>query len=496
MNARVLRWALAALAIATCVACHDPAPVTDPWAIDWDARAVYATGLVGEARADVDQLAGATVYRMDVEIPTDLARLVGREEIRYTNREAQALDALYLHLLPNYSGGEVTVTAVQVDGRTVTAEEAFERTVLRLPLDEALAPGDAITLAVDFSVSIPREMGGKYGLFGYFEGVLVLDTFYPAVAAYERGAWQVQAPSHNGHPIHLDPAFYLVRVTAPPALTLITTGVEVGRTSTPERQTVCFAAGPARDFYIAASERYVVVRERLGETTVNSYALDERPAHGREVLGYALDALERYSARFGPYPYTEMDILSTPMRALGVMYPGAMGISLTLSEPGAAIRGLPAEYYLEATVAHEVAHQWFGNVVGTDSADETWISEALAQYAAWLYFGDVQGAGAAAGFRRSWFERWERIDRHAVPLGLPAHAFAEQDYGPIIYGRGPLFIEALADEMGQEALDAALRDYVDTYRWETATGEGFRALAERRCACDLGPVFAGWIYPQ
>jgi aminopeptidase N len=93
-------------------------------------------------------------------------------------------------------------------------------------------------------------------------------------------------------------------------------------------------------------------------------------------------------------------------------------------------------------------------------------------------------------------ERWDRIDRRVVPLGLPAHAFTEQDYGPIIYGRGPLFIEALANEMGQEALDAALRDYVDTYRWETTTGEGLRTIAERRCACDLAPVFSDWVYPQ
>jgi len=467
--------------------------VADPAAIAWEDRTVYAAGLVGSERQALDQLHGATVYHIDLTLPDDLTILEGREEVRYTNCEARTLKELYLHLVPNHSGGKVTIASLAVDGTETAFEAVFEETAIRVPLTPPLAPNDAITLRVDFRVEVPREMGGKYGLFGYFEDVLVLDTFYPAVAAYHGDGWQVQPPSHIGHPFHLDAAYYLVRVTAPTRLTLVTTGSEVGRKALEDRQVRVFAAGPARDFYLAASEHYIRVSRRVGETTVNSYAMQDRRDMAKQVLSSTVLALERFNARFGPYPYTEMDILSTPMRALGVMYPGAMGISLTLYQPEGRVGDVPAEIYLEATIAHEVAHQWFGNVVGFDWADETWLGEGLAQYGAWLYYLDVRGSAAADGFRQSWFDRWDRIGRKEIPLGLPAQAYAEDEYGPIIYGRSPLFLTALAEEMGASAFDAALRAYVDAQRWEITDSQTFRAAAEGRCDCDLSALYRSWV---
>ena len=60
---------------------------------------------------------------------------------------------------------------------------------------------------------------------------------------------------------------------------------------------------------------------------------------------------------------------------------------------------------------------------------------------------------------------------------------------------GQFFLQALADEMGQQTLDAFLRDYVDVYRWQISSTEGFRALAEQHCACDLELLFRSWVYP-
>ena len=166
--------------------------VADPAAIAWEDRTVYSAGLVGSERQALDQLPGATVYHIDLTIPDDLTILEGREEVRYTNCETRTLEELYLHLVPNYSGGKVTIASLAVDGTETAFEAVFEETAIRVPLVLPLAPNDAITLRVDFRVEVPREMGGKYGLFGYFEDVLVLDTFYPAVAAYHGDGWQVQ----------------------------------------------------------------------------------------------------------------------------------------------------------------------------------------------------------------------------------------------------------------------------------------------------------------
>jgi aminopeptidase N len=151
---------------------------------------------------------------------------------------------------------------------------------------------------------------------------------------------------------------------------------------------------------------------------------------------------------------------------------------------------------LESTVAHEAAHQWFYNTVGNDQVDEPWLDEALAQYATWLYYVDVYGESAAQGYVQSWESRWDRVDRADIPIGLPAGDYRGREYGAIVYGRGPLFIAALAEEMGRESFDEFLRDYAQTYQWDIATGETFKLLAEEHCRCDLTDLFEEWVYAE
>jgi aminopeptidase N len=487
---------------------HTPLPIATPapsspsptrtasplFDVAWDDRAIFREGLIDAERAVLDRLLGATVYHIDLQIPGDFTLLQGREEVHYTNRENEPLDEVYFRLFPNVAGGEASVSAVEVDGQPVDPVYELEDSAVRVPLATALQPGGQVGIRMDFSVEVPREMGGNYGLFGYFDSVLVLDEFYPVIPVYDDEGWNVEVPPPNGDVTHFDASFYLVRVTAPDELTVVASGVEVGREHEADKQVLTFAAGPARDFYLAASDAYTAISETVGETTVNSYAFAERVGGGRLALQHAVDALESYNARLGVYPYTELDVLSTPMQALGIEYPGAMGIALHLYDPDAEVLGLPSQAILESTVAHEVAHQWFYNAVGNDQVDEPWLDEAVVQYVTGLYFADVYGERAAQGFRDSWYGRWDRVDRADIPIGMPTGSYAGAEYGAIVYGRGPLFIAALAEAMGQEKFDEFLRDYYESHQWGIGTGDAFKQLAERHCQCDLSPLFEEWVY--
>ncbi|HXV41459.1 MAG TPA: hypothetical protein VEC96_00220, partial [Anaerolineae bacterium] len=66
----------------------------------------------------------------------------------------------------------------------------------------------------------------------------------------------------------------------------------------------------------------------------------------------------------------------------------------------------------------------------------------------------------------------------------------------IVYGRGPLFVEELAETMGQETFAAFLADYYQTLRYGIATGADFKQLAEQHCACDLTPLFEAWVWEK
>jgi aminopeptidase N len=232
----------------------------------------------------------------------------------------------------------------------------------------------------------------------------------------------------------------------------------------------------------------------VGQTTINSYAPTELVEGAEVALDYAENALQSFNDRFGPYPFTEFDLVSTTTFALGIEYPGIVAILVDLYDQSGSVRGGSAGALLEGVVAHEVAHQWFYSTVGNDQVDESWLDEALAQFATLLYYGDVYGPPGTAGFRGSLERRWNRVDRAEIPIGLPVRDYTAAEYGAIVYGRGPLFIEALAETMGQDKFEAFLPDYYRTYQWGIATGDGFKQLAEEHCTCELTPLFETWVY--
>jgi aminopeptidase N len=255
---------------------------------------------------------------------------------------------------------------------------------------------------------------------------------------------------------------------------------------------VTYAAGPARDFFLAASERFTVQSQAADDVMIRSYTLPEFEEASPTALAHAANALAIFEKMLGEFPYTELDIVSTGLQALGMEYPGAFALALSLYDPQNTRYG---PVVLEATIVHELAHQWFFNLVGNDTLREPWLDEALAQFATLAYFEEAYGPSGAEGFREALQERWQRVGEAEIPIGMPVGSYTPQEYGAIVYGRGPLFLEELREEMGRATFGEFLRDYVQSNRWQIVTTAGFRSLAEDHCRCDLGLLFAGWIYP-
>ena len=63
----------------------------------------------------------------------------------------------------------------------------------------------------------------------------------------------------------------------------------------------------------------------------------------------------------------------------------------------------------------------------------------------------------------------------------------------IVYGRGPLFFDALKEEMGEQVFDDFIRDYYQQNKWGIASGLDLKSLAENHCNCDLATLFEAWV---
>ena len=349
---------------------------------------------------------------------------------------------------------------------------------------------------MDFTSSVPQSQERNYGIFASVDGILALAHFYPLIAVYEDGNWDIEIPSPNGDVVYADTSFYLVRVTAPPEQTIVASGVAIDQARSDEAQTITFAGGPMRDFYVVSSDRYEAVSQPVGDTVINSYFLAGQQEGGELALQYAVDSLESLNNRYGIYPFTEFDLVPTANQALGIEYPGIVAINLLLYDLDGKLGKTPTKVFFESTVVHEAAHQWFYSLVGNDQLEEPWVDEALTQYATWRYYLDSYGQPGADGFRQALVSRLERIDDQSIPIGKAVADYDLPQYSAIVYGRGPLFFEALADEMGQEVLDEFLHDYALTYRWDIAKSEDLQRLAEAHCACDLSALFDQWVYGE
>ena len=460
----------------------------------WDDRQIFRSSLIAGQQDVLDSLADATVYHMNltIEEPTVVS---GQMQVRYTNQEDIALDEIYFHLYPGQLGGSISISDVTVNGSVVQPD--MQETAMRLPLETALDPGQSAVIQMAFSTKVPVEESTKYNILAFMDDILALAHFYPMVAVYDDQGWHVEPSPANGDETFADMSHYLVQVTAPAEQVIVTSGVELDRSQSAGTQTVTFAAGAVRDFYLAMSERYEVVSEKVGPVQINSYAPPELLRGANVALGVASHALSSYNERFGEYPYSELDIISTPTSAGGVEYPGIFAVALRIYDISSkSPSGTPNIVLLETTTAHEAAHQWFYNLVGSDQLNEPWLDEATAQYATWMYFIDRYGKVNATGEYRGFRSLWEESNFAEIPIGMPADAYSSIDYEAIIYGRGPIFLDELAQEMGQDTFDAFLLDYNQTYRWKIAGSEDFQLLAEQHCQCDLAALFDEVVYPD
>lgn len=469
--------------------------VPDLFDTPWDDRSIFKGGLVPSEQPVLEELPNASVYHLEFKIAEDLYHLTGSEDVRYTNSEEVALSEVRFRLFPNILGGEMTVSNLTVNENSVTPKRDLRESLLVVPLSPALEPNQSIVIHMDFAVTVPQEVELNYGMLAYFDNVLALAHAYPMIAVYDDEGWNAEIPPQSGDIVYADASFFLVKITAPKDVTVVASGHELNRTEASQTQMLQVASGPARDFYVAASPDYEVISREVGEVTVRSFAPRQLETGAAMALDVAGRAIEDFSARYAPYPYTEFDIVATPTLALGIEYPGIVAITSRIYDVNAVFQNTPVSVYMEATVAHEVGHQWFYNLVGDDQLDDPWLDESLTQFATLQYYQDEYGANGARGFQNSLEGRWENVNRAEIPIGMPVASYSDQEYGAIVYGRGPLFFVALQERMGTERFAAFIKEYTGTLSWGIATPEVLQALAEKHCSCELDDLFQEWVYP-
>ena len=478
---------------------NSPTPTStlkpDPMQTAWDDRSIFKNGLVASEQSVLNELRGASIYHIEFTIADNLYQITGAEEVYYTNTENVELNEVEYRLFPNLLGGEMTISNLTVDGQFVTPEYQLANSLMIVRLSAPMELGQSIVIKMDYTVTVPQEVELNFGVLAYYDDVLALAHAYPMICVYDDEGWNAELPPQNGDITYSDAAFYLVRIHAPKKITLVTTGSEIQRDEEGQAQVLTVANGPARDFYLVASPKFEEIVKTTGEVTIRSYAPKKSREGSQFILDVASRSVDVFSNRYAPYPYTELDFVSTPNLALGIEYPGMIAITSRIYDLDSQFRDSTTSVYMESTVAHEVGHQWFYNLVGDDQLDDPWLDESLTQFVTLQYYADQYGRNGEEGYRAALENQWARVENARIPIGMPVAYYQGGEYVPIVYGRGPLFFVALRDEMGVEAFDAFLKEYTASLSWGISTPEYLKTLAEQKCTCTLDTLFDEWIYP-
>lgn len=450
--------------------------------------AAQQAALLPAFASDIDRAGEWNRYTIDGTLDPATRTLNASQRIEYTNRDSVTLDAIYLHLFPNFSdfGGRLDVSNVTVDGVTVTPSYEFRRTMLKLPLAEPLAPGASRAISFDFQTSVPANASRtKYGAFNKEAGVFALASAFPILAVVRGGTWDITRPDPKGDFVNSETALFDVTLRAPADWKLVTSGSAISYAVDAGTQTARFVTGPLRDFTLVAAQLQEVSAEVDG-TLVTSYFRAENAAGGKVALDAAVASVRAFNKRFGPYPQRELDVVEINAREfLGVEYPG-----LTMIEHSLYTR--PAD--LAITVAHEVGHMWFYSTVGNDVLRESWLDEAFASYAQIIYREETEGPAAAERELQSFRDRYlaNRAAGRDAPVAQLNSAFG-RNYVPLVYGKAVLFIQALRKQLGEQGFDEFLHRYYQDHRYSYVTGTDLVASANQTCGCKLDGLYSDWI---
>ena len=413
-----------------------------------------------------DRRWSATHYELRIDYRVATNRFDGTATVTATANTALDRVVLDLH--------GMSVDRVDVDGvRAKKTSSGIHKLTVTPP-----APIDAgaeFTLHVRYR-GTPRPLRSPWGQIGWEEltdGVIV--------AAQPTGA-----PSWfpcNDRPD--DKATYRFEITCEAGYDVLANGQLLGKERSGRGTRWTWATTEPMATYLATVQigRYRTHELRGGPVPVTLHHPADLASAAKTDFGQVPEMLALYADRFGPYPFPDYGVVVTDDE-----------LEIPLEAHGLAVFGrnhVDGEHGTDRLIAHELAHQWFGNSVTLGRWRDIWLHEGFACYAEWLWSEHRGGETAdalAEQYRGGLLEQPEDL-----VVGDPG---AKDMFDDRVYKRGALALHALRRTLGDEAFFSGLWTITDRHRHGTVTPDDVVdafAEASHRDSEDLRAVIGPWI---
>jgi aminopeptidase N len=406
-------------------------------------------------------------YNLDLTVDVETGWLTGYAVLDAT--ATQALSQFNLDLI-GFTIEEIVVDGQPAqfsrDGQELTiipAQPLAEESPFRVEISYSGIPEAVTSVALPVLTGWVRHQGGSYVL-SQPDGAA---NFYPV----------------NDHP--LDPATYQLRVSVPQPYEVAANGVLVEVEEVGTYRAFTFAVDEPMVSYLTTINigDFELVTED-GDPPIRNYFAAELGEGYRVPFERQRAMMEYFVGLFGEYPYEVYGVVVVNARtgsALETQTLSIFGIdSISVIDPAET----------ELTVAHELAHQWFGNSVMLADWRDIWLNEGFATYAEALWIEHDLGSDA----RDSWVVDvydWVAGDPSIVPPGSPP---ADDLFNWGVYYRGALALHALRERVGDDLFFEIVRTWYERYRGANVSTADFVELVAELSGGDFDTFFDEWLY--
>jgi len=446
---------------------------------------------------------------------------------------------------PDSAKGYISQLNFTVNGNKALLEPSINHIdIAKLVLPQPLLPNQTITIATPFEVQLPHNFsrGGHIGQF------YQITQWYPKPAVYDNKGWHTMPYVDQGE-FYSEFGSYDVQITLPSNYLVAASGrlqnaallqnlkqlgkqpiaqqpnalwhqVQINQPRTPKgkrpaikprgpivptsaatQQTWHFTIDSAHDVAWFASKQFVVQYDTVpntNQTTTDVFTFFHpwQAKQWSNAVQFAKNALSFYSRQLGPYPYHTASVVAgnEAIGSGGMEYPGITLI--TTQSDGRE---------LDATIAHELGHNWFYGALASNERNHAWMDESMNTFYQEKYEQEqylTQSINQPSNAHKSFEERkgLDQLDatlvatlekmHKAQPINLASTAYTDANYGLMVYTKGSQWMQRLEQYLGKPQFEKCMQQYYQQWRFKHPYPLDFKKSIEHTSGKSIDSLYS------